>query len=55
MNVEINADDMITADKNSVQPELKCNIATKVETQLLSAQLLQDTEVVGSLLIDVSQ
>lgn len=48
MNVEINVDDLLIAEQNSVQPELKYNIAATAETLLPSAQLLQHTPVSGS-------
>jgi hypothetical protein len=46
MNVEIKVDDLLIADQNSVQPELKHNKATIDETRLTTAQLLQYTDVV---------
>jgi hypothetical protein len=48
MNVEIKVDDLLIAEQNSVQPELKHNDAATDETLLPSAQLLQYTDVSGS-------
>jgi len=45
MIVEIKVDDLFVAEQNSVQPELKQNIAVPAETLLTSAQLLQYTHV----------